>query len=53
MIFNAVVLGVCRIIDNRSSNNEIIIGNSLLLVILAESHQIEKQNYQLINNIMN
>jgi len=30
--------------------NEIIIGNSLVLVILAESYQIEKQNNQLIDN---
>jgi len=44
MIFNTVAKGVFRIIDNRSSNNEIIIGNSVLVVILAESNQIEKQN---------
>jgi len=52
-ILNTVVTSDFRIIDNRTSNNEIIIGNSVLSVILAESYQIEKQNYRLINNFIN
>ena len=41
---------IFRIIIGFVWNNEIIVGCCLLVVILAESYQIKKQNIRLIDN---